>query len=234
LQIGRITVSDMRADRLERLRGQLGSQGGFQIEPWDRVNAEFRSSFDLVIGCGLLQGCPTPAEALSRIRDLLVDEGSLVFAEPLPSIFNDLRHIADLSRADATAAGEAPAFQASNDLLERLVAEAGLGSVRVASLKAAATDALLVTAVRERASSRTETGDRAAFASRQMAIIDSDASAFGTALQRIGGIRPRGRPAGRQRKRIRIRKRKRICRDRRPQRSERASWPAGGVCPGAG
>ncbi len=183
LQIGRITVSDDRADRLERLRGQVGSQTGFQIHSWDNVNAEFRSSFDIVVGCELLQGCPNPADMFSKIRELLVEEGSLILAEPLPSIFHDLRRIADLSRPDATAASDAPALQASQELLEQLVKEAGLGSVGVASLKTGATDALFVTAVRERASAPIQVGDRTAFSGRHLTIVESDASAFGTALQ---------------------------------------------------
>jgi NADPH:quinone reductase-like Zn-dependent oxidoreductase/NAD(P)-dependent dehydrogenase (short-subunit alcohol dehydrogenase family)/acyl carrier protein len=182
LQVGRITISDPRADRLERLRGQLGGQPGIAIVSWDRIEIECPSTFDLIVGAELLQGCASPVEALCKLRELLVDEGSLVLTEPLPSIFIALRWIADLLRPDAAASGEAPDFHATNGSLEQLVKAAGFGSVGVAHLNTAATESVLVTAVREKAKSRSETGDRAAFASRHVAVVDADASAFGTAL----------------------------------------------------
>ena len=184
LQVGRVTVSDFRADRFERMLGRFSDQPHIAMVPWERLNADVKSGFDLVIGAELLQQRRDYADILLKIRKLISDGGSLVLVEPAPSIFVDLRSFAGSLSGEEETVGEAAVFEGSKDGLERLLADAGYASVEVENLNAEQTDALLVTAVaRDRSNSEAILLETAELPGREIAVIDCDSSEFGKLLE---------------------------------------------------
>ena len=184
LQVGRVTVSDFRADRFERMLGRFSDQPHIAMVPWDRLNADVKSGFDLVIGAELLQQRRDSADTLLKIRKLISDGGSLVLVEPAPSIFVDLRSFSGSLSGEEEIVGEAPVFEGSNDGLERLLANAGYASVEVENLNAEQADALLVTATaRDRSNNEAILLETAELSGREIAVIDCDSSEFGRLLE---------------------------------------------------
>jgi len=183
LEVGTVTVSDFNEERFNRTWGGVESKPGVRTVAWAQLDSKDGPQFDLVVGAQLFRQKGEASTVLAKMKELICDEGALIFIEPTSSIFIDLLCLLQhnpSSKAEVSAISD---FDVSSINLARTLTEAGFGSVEIENLVSDQTEALVVSAI-------AKSGLRAGSAQtdhqhRHIAVVDCDNSEFGGELRRI-------------------------------------------------